>query len=157
TYGATGACNVTADTAGVLAAIAAVPGTGGEVYFPAGTYCVNQSLQVFNRPMAFRGEGQRTSNIGCDAGGPFNAGGIEFWSAPLWLGARDQTLAVRSLSLLRHDGVTGAAIFGYWGAIPTPMGHGNGGGITTTIEDVHIGWDPAAAATAYWEYGILLL
>jgi hypothetical protein len=154
TYGATGHCDIAADTAGIVAAINAVPASGGEVYFPAGTYCVNQTIGA-GKPIAFRGEGQRISNIVWYSG-TFSLGGIEFWSGYPMTGLTHKTLAIRSLSLLRHDGTTGAAIFAQWEALglPVPMGHANGGGITATIEDVHIGIDPTASPGTVWERGI---
>lgn len=48
-------------TPAVLAAIAALPPSGGQLYFPAGTYLLTQALNVSNVPVAIVGDGMSLS------------------------------------------------------------------------------------------------
>lgn len=48
-------------TPAVLAAIAALPPSGGQLYFPAGTYLLNQALNITNVPVAIVGDGMSLS------------------------------------------------------------------------------------------------
>lgn len=138
------------DTGAFLAAIAAVPATGGEVYVPAGRYKLTQTLSVSGKPIAFRGEGQGISHL-------------------IWYGVWDglsftsthpsqhQTLTVKSLSLLRGDSSGGAGIVATWPVLTSPMSFVNGGGVTATIDDVQVGvnnWPNTGGS--HWHFGIQL-
>lgn len=48
-------------TPAVLAAIAALPPSGGQLYFPAGTYLLTQALNISNVPVAIVGDGMSLS------------------------------------------------------------------------------------------------
>lgn len=161
TYGANGTDSGD-DTTAFLAAIAAVPATGGEVYIPAGRYLLSQTLSVSGKSIAFRGEGQGNSKLVWYAG----VDGISFASALRPRRTAQDTLTVTSLSLLRSAGSGGAAITATWPVqgddpatsptVEVGMWHGNGGAVTTTIHDVHIGAEPWPNANVYWWFGIQL-
>lgn len=162
-YGAAGtgtSCGSTDDTAAVQAAIAAAVAVGGgEIYFPAGSYKLSAPLQTVGTTIAYRGEGQRISILRFCGIGANN--GIDFKATTS--GTLNNTFAVRSLSILRAGGdAYGAAIAANWPAMAKhigpsgQMGHGNGGSVTATIEDVHIGSDPWPSSVSYWHWGIQL-
>ena len=143
------------DTASFNCAISLVPaGQSGEIYVPAGTYNLSSTLTIFDKAIAFRGEGQRITNLRF-AGLPFGLNGLDFQSSNV---ATHQTFAVRSLSVLRADGEGGAAIRAQWPY--TPVGgqpdFTNGGGVSITIEDVHIGTDSWTSSGPVWHRGIWL-
>jgi len=143
-YGANG--NDTADdTQGIQNAINAVPSSGGEVYIPAGTYYLSGPLTVSNKPIAFRGEGARVTNLIRRGAGD----GIVFTSSS----SVNQGFAVRSMSFLREDGGGGAAISGSW---PTPGAYASLGPVTATIHDVHISAIPWDYNGRFWRAGIVL-
>ena len=144
----------TNDTAAIAAAIAAAAAAGGgEVYLPAGTYKITSTLAI-NSSITLRGEGQRTSILRWH--GLANYGdGLVFVAQntpPV-----QQTLTIRGLSLLRFDGIGGAAIRGDWPNYdPGAITFATRGGVTALIEDVHIGSDTWPNASVYWDRGILL-
>lgn len=145
-YGAAGGngTNCAADTAGFIAAFGAVPATGGEIYIPAGTYCVTGTLQVIDKPFAIRGEGQNVTILRFDGG----SDGIQFISNSTTTHA---ALSVKSLSIVSNKANGGSAIHGTWATSSIAAGP------TATIMDVNInhlltpslGWQP-------WTYGIQL-
>jgi hypothetical protein len=135
-YGASGALNCAADTTGFLNALAAIPASGGEVYVPAGNYCLNQSLLVSGKSIAFRGEGKKLSNIRWDAG----ANGIEYYAAN-----SSQSLTVKSLSLIANNGISGTAIYGSWPA----------GAVTSTLSITDVAISHYSPVTwNSWSYGV---
>lgn len=52
---------VTDATPSVLAAIAALPASGGQLYFPTGVYLLTQALNINNVPVAIVGDGMSLS------------------------------------------------------------------------------------------------
>jgi hypothetical protein len=144
----------TDDTGAVQGAInAAVAAGGGEVYLPAGTYRLLQTLTIYG-PITLRGEGQRTSVLLWDG---LTNGNDGIWFASQGLTIH-QTITVRSLSLIRHNGTGGAALNVNW---PNLGASGNinfatGGGVTTVIEDVHISATGWPTTSQYWDRGIVL-
>lgn len=58
-YGATGD-GVTDDAAAITAAVAALPASGGALYFPAGTYLLGSAITL-NKPALFYGDGYATN------------------------------------------------------------------------------------------------
>ena len=52
---------VTDATPAVLAAIAALPASGGQLYFPTGVYLLTQALNINNVPVAIVGDGMSLS------------------------------------------------------------------------------------------------
>lgn len=145
-YGANGT-DGTDDTLAFLAAIAAVPASGGEIYIPGGRYLLSQTLTVANKPIAFRGEGQRVSNLIWSGA----IDGISFTSHP----SQNSGFAVRGLSLLKRTGAGGAAIRASW---PYPGSFAALGPVSATINDVHISTEtwPLLSATHYWQGGMVL-
>jgi hypothetical protein len=140
TYGATGASNCSADTTGVFAAIAAIPASGGELYFPAGTYCLTSTMLFTDKSIAIRGEGQNLSIIRWDAGGD----GITLVSNSTTSRA---TLTVKSLTILSNKSNVAAAIAGYWGPGMTVAAP------AASITDVEI---KTTGPAATWTVGIQL-
>lgn len=140
TYGASGANNCAADTTGFLSAIAAVPASGGEVYVPSGNYCLTQTLVVSGKPIAFRGEGKKLSNVRWDTG---STNGIEFHASTVQHG-----LTIKSLSLISNNGISGSAVYATW---PT-------GSITSTVSitDVEIGHNSPVTWNS-WYYGLRIV
>lgn len=142
------------DTAAFNCALGLVPaGQAGEIYVPAGTYNLSSQITVFDKAIAFRGEGQRITNLRF-TGLPFGHNGLDFTSSNV---ATHQTFAVRSLSVLRADGEGAVAIRAQWPH--TPVGQPdftNGGGVSITIEDVHIGTDSWTSSGPHWHRGIWL-
>jgi Pectate lyase superfamily protein len=125
-YGASGVGNCAVDTPAVSNAFfAAFAAGGGEIYFPAGTYCMSGTLGVTNYSIALRGEGKNLSIIRWDAGGD----GLAFTSTT----SPHKTLTVKSLSFISNKDFTGSAIHGYWSSSATADGP------TASITDVHIG------------------
>lgn len=144
---------VTNDTAAFVCAINLVPSTGGEIYVPAGTYILDSTLSVVNKSIAFRGAGQRITNLKWMASGIGD--GISFVSSS---GLVNHALVVKSMSLLRgYDaGAGGAAINAAW---QTPVSQHEYGGVSATIFDVHISshpWYYFPQAPIYWDVGIKL-
>jgi hypothetical protein len=146
TYGASGAANctpvstgVSVDQAGFNAALAAVPPSGGEIYIPAGTYCMTHPLWVTSgKSIAFRGEGQKLSILRWDSA----SHGIVFSGDPI------HSLTVKSLSLLKNNGVNGVGIYGYWNGRPYTS--------VVNINDVAIGHHQTSTEWDGWDYGIQL-
>ncbi len=130
----------TDDTAAFIATIAAIPAHGGgEVYIPAGTYRLTQTLNVTDKSIAFRGEGQRNSQLVWT--GNTVSHGINFSSTSL---TTNYTFEVHSLSFVRDGNQTsGAAINASW-AIPADRN--SYGAVTATIHDVHVGAPSTAPA-----------
>lgn len=62
TYGAVGD-GVTNDRTAILAAIAAIPATGGTLYFPAGTYAINGGAIELTSYIRVTGDGVRASRV----------------------------------------------------------------------------------------------
>jgi hypothetical protein len=139
------------DTAAFLCALTLVPASGGEIYVPAGIYNLDASLTVTNKPISFRGEGQRnTTLLWNDIGGN---NGIAFTSNS---GTVNHQLSVKSMSLLRRAGAGGSAISGVWAS---PVNHTSRGGTSATIFDVHISnenYGPEGGTPIYWANGIAL-
>lgn len=52
---------VTDATPSVLAAIAALPASGGQLYFPTGVYLLTEQLNIINTPVAIVGDGMSLS------------------------------------------------------------------------------------------------
>jgi hypothetical protein len=131
---------------------AAAAAGGGEVYFPAGRYKLAQTLTV-STSVTLRGEGQRTSVL-LWRGLPNGAHGVAFSSS----GAIHSTLTMRGLSLLRDDNSGGMAIVASWPHLgaPAAITYATGGGVTTVIEDIHIGAATWPNGSTYWTYGIVL-
>jgi hypothetical protein len=141
-YGATGAPNCSADTTGISNAFfAAFAAGGGEIYFPAGTYCMLGSLGITNYSIAMRGDGKNLSIIRWDAG----SDGVIFNSNT----SPHKTLTIKSLSLISNKDFTGSAIHGVWTNFATADGP------TASITDVHIG-HLSPAVWHGWIHGILL-
>jgi hypothetical protein len=154
-YGAAGDGSIDDGTEIQNAINAAAAAGGGEVYFPAGKYKLAQTLSI-STSVTLRGEGQRTSVL-IFRGLPNGNHGVYFFSSG---SAVHQTLTVRGLSLLRDDGAGGAAIVGGWPQLVTPpalITYTTGGGVTSLIEDVHIGTGHWPGGSEYWDYGIILL
>ena len=149
------------DTTAFECAISLVPASGGEVYIPAGEYHIARTLSVLNKPIAFRGEGQRITTLiwtgTADANGTPTGHGINFASTT---GAVNHQLTVKSMSLLiqTRQGY-GAAINGSW---QPPANMEAQGGTSATIFDVHITHkayplqDGEWSTANYWGYGIRL-
>lgn len=143
-YGATGNGS-TDDTSAFNAALAAAPASGAEIYVPAGTYKLTGTLNVVNKSIAFRGEGQRISNLRWDAG----TDGLSFQSTT----TTNTSLTIKSLSFLRGVSSTGIAINATWAA--TTGWHGANGLVTASIEDVNIAASPYGTGLG-WASGIVL-
>jgi hypothetical protein len=141
----------TLDTSAFQCAIALAPASGAEIYVPPGIYNLDATLSITNKPIAFRGEGQRIStllwsNIGANNGITFtqNAGTYNY------------QLTVSGLSLLRDNGSGGTAIAASW---PVPVSATSRGGTSATISDVHIGnliFGPEGGTPIFWNTGIRL-
>jgi hypothetical protein len=138
------------DTAEFQCALALIPASGGEIYMPAGTYKLTNSLGIVDKNITFRGEGQRITNLVWHGVSP-NGTGIEFWSTS---GPVHHTLTVRSLSIIRQaasGGEVSAAIFGWWRpTVSSPLEYG---GTSATISDVHVS---ITAPGRNWAYGVHL-
>jgi hypothetical protein len=140
------------DNSAFACALNLLPASGGEIYVPAGKFNLGITLSVLNKPVAFRGEGQRITTILWDAVGA-SGNGIDFVSNS---GPINHTLTVKSMSLLRKAGSGGAAIGGSW---QTPTDYRTFGGTSATIFDVHISnenYGPEAGTPIHWLYGIRL-
>lgn len=143
------------DTLAFQCAIALLdPTIGGEIYVPAGTYYLLETLAVNDKPAAFRGEGQGITRLIWNATTGPGHHGITFESSSTVI---NDTLAVRSMSLIRAlnpaGGVLpGAALRAAW---PVPGWHGQYGIVTTVIHDVHIAADPINQGS--WRFGIELI
>lgn len=121
-------------------------GGGGELYFPAGRYLFNASLNITNKHISFRGAGQRTTRLIWNAG---SGDGINFISNS---GSVNHTLRVQSLSVLRGGGAGGKGINAQWQA---PSAYDSRGGTSATLADIHVSYDPATPAS-YWQNGVVL-
>jgi hypothetical protein len=149
------------DTAAIQAAINAIPSGGsGEVYLPAGHYRITSTLTVTGRSVEFLGDGQRLSVLRFCTSNLLD--GIVFAAAnPGGMSGVHNTLAVRSLSVLRGNGQGGGAIVAKWPAVRFSLGGqmeaGNGGSVTATIEDVHVGSDPFPNSNVHWYVGLDLI
>lgn len=145
-YGASGASNctlvspgVSVDQAGFNAALAAVPASGGEIYVPAGSYCMTHPLWVTGKSIAFRGEGQKLSILRWDTA----SNGIVYNGT-----SKEHSLTVKSLSFVKGSGLNGVAIWGYWNVRSESS--------VASITDVAISHDVPTYGTG-WSYGIHLL
>jgi hypothetical protein len=140
----------TPDTGAFQCALGLIPASGGEIYIPPGSYILTDTLTVVDKPVAFRGEGQRITTLYWDNVGA-SGNGIDFTSTNL---VTNYQLTVKSMSLLRRAGTGGTAIVGTW---PTPSApaHRSLGGTSATIFDVHIG-NEQDQESAYWTFGIRL-
>ena len=136
-------------------AVNLLPASGGTIYVPAGAFNLHLTVEVIDRNVAFRGEGQNVTKLVWNTSGD----GIRFMSTANGdptsgvIGAVNYTLAIRSMSLIKYQTNGGAAIQGIW---VRPTWHGVHGIVTTTITDVHIGSEPWPSASTYWHYGIQL-
>ncbi len=130
------------------------PGGRGAIYIPAGRFLLSNTLNVQGRSVEFRGEGQGISKLVWYAG--WN--GIQYGSSAQPDNTAQDTLTVRSLSLLRSNSSGGAAITATWPKQRQYMWHGNGGVATALIHDVHISSDPwpSPGEGSYWWFGIQL-
>jgi hypothetical protein len=79
----------------------------GELYFPAGTYCLTSTMLFTDKSVTIRGDGPNLSILRYDAGGD----GITMISTS---GTNRVTLNVKSLSLVSNKAAVAAAIAGYW-------------------------------------------
>jgi hypothetical protein len=139
------------DTIAVQAAVnAAIADGGGEVYFPAGTYAFTDTIHI-TTSVTLRGDGQRTSTLrwhNLPSGGI----GLAFYY-PATPPARFGNLTIRGLSFIKYDFGGGTAI---WTSFPAFSGtqprYLDGGGVTATLEDFHIG----GIGGAYWHTGVFL-
>jgi hypothetical protein len=124
-----------------------IPAGGGELYFPAGRYRFNTSINVFNKNISLRGAGQRTTRLAWYTG---NTSGILFISNT---GTVNHTLNVQSLSVLRMGGAGGVGINASW---QTPANYTSLGATSATIDDVHVSYETGTPNTSYWQFGVYL-
>jgi hypothetical protein len=121
-----------------------LPATGGELFFPAGWYFLNNAITIANKSVQLRGAGMRMTRLLYNGG---TNNGITFTSNS---SPNNHTFAVKSMSLNRYSGAGGNAIYAAW---QTPSWQGSFGGTSATIFDVYI--DGITPGTR-WDNGIWL-
>jgi len=106
-FGAVGD-GVTDDTAAIQAAVAAVPSSGGDVYFPAGRYKISTEITIISKVVYLRGDGAGASFI-VQTGAAAN--GINFNNATYMPGGGISGLSIHAGSLYNTGtGSTGSGI-----------------------------------------------
>lgn len=131
------------DGGAFVAAVNAIPASGGELYIPGGTYDLFGYLPITNKQISIRGEGQRVSRVLWRTG----SDGIVFTDTT----GAGYTLTISSVSLLTTANGTGTAVRGVWPAYQQLPGQYRF--LTAQIYDIHIGGEPQSQA---WNFGIWL-
>lgn len=62
-YGASPSASAATNDAAIAAAIAAMPASGGTLYFPAGTYSISQAVSITTDAISIRGDGMNATQI----------------------------------------------------------------------------------------------